>query len=60
MTEGEGPSRQELVKPERYSLERVTIEALTAVKEMPGRMKEFSWPIELHGKGQQMKTKNQC
>ena len=51
MTEGEGPSRQELVKPERYSLERVTIEALTAVKEMPGRMKEFPWPIELHGKG---------
>ena len=41
----------EKASPELYSLERTTIEALTSVKEMPGRLGEFSWPIELQGTG---------
>ncbi len=51
MSENEGSSQSELTKLERYSLEKVTIEALMSVKEMPGRMKEFSWPLELQGRG---------
>jgi hypothetical protein len=36
---------------ERYSLDRTTIEAITEVLKMPGRMKEFAWPLELQGQG---------
>ena len=36
---------------EHYSFDRVTVEALTEVREMPGRMREFPWPLELQGKG---------
>lgn len=51
MTEEEKPFHPELARPERYTLEHTTIEALTSVREMPGRMKEFPWPLELQGKG---------
>ncbi|MEK7102479.1 MAG: hypothetical protein AAB912_02495 [Patescibacteria group bacterium] len=39
-------------KPERYSLDRVTVEMRTELTwEMPGKIKEFPWPLELQGKG---------
>lgn len=36
---------------ENYSLDRVKIEAITELPELKGKLKEFSWPLELQGKG---------
>lgn len=44
-------SQMERGRPERYALERVTVEMLSKPREMPGKMNNFSWPIELQGKG---------
>ena len=51
MPESKESLSSEEMKPERYSLERVTIEALETAPELKGKMKEFSWPLELQGKG---------
>lgn len=37
--------------PECYSLDKTTIEAITEVKPMSGKMADFDWPLELQGKG---------
>lgn len=38
-------------KSERYSLDRVTIKAITTLPEMQGKVKNFAWPLELQGEG---------
>lgn len=44
-----GPSPENRESP--YSLDRLTVEP-AAVKEMPGRLRDFDWPVELNGKGE--------
>lgn len=51
MSHAERHEPEQESKPERYSLERLSIEALTEPRKMSGKMATFPWPLELQGKG---------